>query len=137
MRALDTNVLVRVLVDDPSERAEVESARALLRAEKSVLVQEVALAELVRVLRTSYRFARGEIAQALATVIGHQRYVLERPAVAASALTMFSATNADFADCLLLAGAAERKCDLVTFDSKLARLAGALSVVAALRKENP
>ena len=30
MRAVDTNVLVRVLVDDIDERAEVEAARALL-----------------------------------------------------------------------------------------------------------
>lgn len=132
MRAVDTNVLVRVLVDDPDERAETGAARALLLSEKTVLVQEVVLAELTWVMRTSYGFARPVIAQALATVIGHPRYTLERPTLASAALAMYVKSNVDFADCLILAGAGERNCELLTFDKKLARLDGAISVAAAI-----
>ena len=132
MRAVDTNVLVRVLVDDPDERAEVEAARALLLSERTVLVQEVVLAELTWVMRTSYSFSRAEVARGLSTVIGHPRYTLERPALAVAALAMFEKSGVDFADCLILAGAGERNCELLTFDKRLARLDGAISVAAAM-----
>ena len=132
MRAVDTNVLVRILVDDPGERAETGAARALLLAEKTVLVQEMVLAELTWVMSTSYGFTRPAIAHILATVIGHPRYSLERPALASAALALYVKSNVDFADCLILAGAGERNCELLTFDKKLAKLDGAISVAAAI-----
>lgn len=112
-------------------KAPKPALRALLLAEKTVLVQEVVLAELTWVMRTSYGFTRPAIAQILATVIGHPRYSLDRPSLASAALSLYIKSNVDFADCLILAGAGERNCALLTFDKKLAKLDGAISVAAA------
>jgi predicted nucleic-acid-binding protein len=132
VRAVDTNVLVRALLADPAERAEVEVAQAFLTAEKVVFVQEVVLAELPWVMRTAYSQSRTEIARVVAGILDHERYVVERPSLARAALETYKASSADFSDCLLLAGARAKSCDLVTFDKKLAKVAGAVSIVSII-----
>ena len=71
MIALDTNVLVRFLVeDDPdqTERARVFFQKAMA-AEQLCFVSEIVLCELVWVLERSYRLRRPDIAQVLARLL--------------------------------------------------------------------
>jgi predicted nucleic-acid-binding protein len=79
MIALDTNVLVRFLVDDDAEQhRQVVSfiGRALAR-ESILLVPSIVLVETVWVLRRSYRLTRTEIAAVLHRLLAVRQLELD------------------------------------------------------------
>jgi predicted nucleic-acid-binding protein len=52
--AVDTNVLVRVLVDDPGQKAQVAAARSQVKRAGQVWVAQIVQAETVWVLESAY-----------------------------------------------------------------------------------
>ena len=96
MRAIDTNVLVRALVqDDP---AQAQRAQALLNAQP-VFVPVTVILELEWVLRSRYGYPPKTIAQALGKIAALKNAVIgEQAAVVAAAEKM--ARGWDFADAL-------------------------------------
>lgn len=118
MRAVDTNVIVRYLVnDDPPQAAR---ARRLLERE-DVFVSLTVLLETEWVLRGVFGLPPADIVRALRGFAGLPRVTLENPATAALALD-WAEQGLDFADLLHLA--ASRAHDgFVTFDRALARVA--------------
>ena len=127
MIAVDTNVLVRLLVgDDPSQAAK---ARKLFdRAAEggvSVWVSDTALVELAWTLGRRYSRSRSDIAKALRALSSHGTVALESPAETRSATDAFERGPADFADCLLSVKAQAAGCDqLATFDRSMKGLLG-------------
>jgi predicted nucleic acid-binding protein len=123
MIAIDTNVLVRLLVGD--EPAQARRARRLV--EKSdVFVCASVLLETEWVLRSAYRFEADAISAAFRAVLGLPNVVPESPATLAQALDGYDA-GLDFADALHLAsshGAAA----FYTFDRRLLRAVKGASV---------
>lgn len=118
MRAVDTNVLVRALVQD--EPAAARRAQDLLR-EHQVYVPVTVVLELEWVLRSRYGLAPAAIAQALAKLAALENVVVgEHAAVVAAAGKM--ARGWDFADALhhALSHGCE---DFVTLDSGLVKQA--------------
>lgn len=116
MRAIDTNVLVRALVqDDP---AQTKAALALLK-NHLVYVPVTVVLELEWVLRSRYAFPQGVIAQALEKLTALENVVMgERDAVLSATAKL--AHGWDFADALhhaLSQGCA----DFVTLDADLAK----------------
>lgn len=129
MIAADTNVVVRLLVND--DRVQARKAAALF-ADNDVLLSKTVLVETEWVLRFSYEIGRGEIHDALLAILGMPRVHCEEPRQVAQALAWFR-QGMDFADALHLASAvgAER---FVTFDRKLvarSRKLGGIPVQAA------
>jgi predicted nucleic-acid-binding protein len=59
------------------------------------------ITELVWVLEAAYRFKKKEIGQVLETLLRSEELVIERAEVVSQALRKFSASHADFADCLI------------------------------------
>lgn len=118
MRAIDTNVLVRALVqDDPAQSA---SAERLLNEHKTYVPVTVVL-ELESVLRSRYAFKPKVVAQAIMGIAALPNVVLgERIAVVAAAEK--SAKGWDFADALHHALSAGCD-DFVTLDASLAKRA--------------
>lgn len=125
MIAIDTNVVVRLLVDDdPLQSAK---ARRLFDehadADGSLWLSDVVLVELSWVLARAYQRSRAEIVTALRALAGHATVALESPQSVREAVTLFEQTKADFADCLLIVKTGERACEkLVTFDRKMREL---------------
>jgi len=128
MIAIDTNVLVRVLIDDPSAPEQSELARNVLAEADGVWVSQVVLVETVWVLESAYRFGRQAILSALETLVRYPGIEIEAYGRVDRALSLYSDGHADFADCLILAGALERRLILHTFDRRLARLQGAKEI---------
>lgn len=124
MIAVDTNVLVRILVDDPGQPAQVKLARALASEAGVVYVPMIVLVETVWVLETSYRQPKVAVLRALEHVTSNNAFDLESPANCNLAVKLFRDSNADFADCLILAGCQERGLILHTFDRRLGNLPG-------------
>jgi predicted nucleic-acid-binding protein len=128
--AVDTNILVRYLVED--DVAQTDRAETVLRS-RSVLLPKTVLPETERVLRTLYRFERAAIEDGLTRLLGLPGIEVEdRPAVAL-ALAWYGQNRLDFADALHLASS--RPADaFATFDQALRRrvrtLAGAIRVMA-------
>lgn len=127
MIAVDTNVLVRLLVgDDPSQATKAQSLfdRAADRG-VSVWVSDTVLVELVWTLSRAYARDRREIVKALRALSSHGTVVLESPAAARAATDAYEHGPADFADCLLSVKAQAAGCDqLATFDRGMKGLAG-------------
>lgn len=124
MIALDTNVLVRYLVDDDAGQA--ETARALLDGltpERPGFVCREVMVELVWVLRRTYGHSRDRIAAVLEELVATDVLVIEAAEDVARSAVRYGRGAAGFSD-LMIAAAAERSGarPLYTFDRKAARL---------------
>ena len=93
----DTNVLVRVAVNDDPEQA--REARRVLHDAEVVVLTLPALCELVWVLRRSYRRRAEEIAAAIRSLISASTVIADRPAVEAGLATLEA--GGDFADAVI------------------------------------
>ncbi len=116
MRSIDTNVLVRALVqDDP---AQTRRALALLKSD-TVYVPVTVVLELERVLRSRYAYPHPVIAQTIEKIAALANVVMgERDAVIGAAAKL--AHGWDFADALH--HALSQGCDdFVTLDENLAK----------------
>jgi predicted nucleic acid-binding protein len=120
--ALDTNVVVRLLVDDHPEQT--RRARRLIEASPVVILPTVLL-ESEWVLRGAYRLTAGVIAQSFRKLLGVPGVTAESAAPVARAIDWYE-RGLDFADALHLALAHDAEA-LATFDAKLARRAARLS----------
>ncbi len=127
MIGLDTNVLVRFLTfDDP--RQSPRAAQILeqeLSEDEPGFVSVVVLAELSWVLASRYGRGRAAIAEVMEGLLRLDCLQLEHPRAVATAVTAAAENNADFADALIVAIAAEMGCaKTLTFDRRAARLPG-------------
>lgn len=128
MRAVDTNLLVRLLVrDDPTQ---VRLAETFIAG--GAWVSHLVLAETVWVLDAVHERTPAQIATAIALLLNHEQLALQDSDVVASALDQFRARPAlGFSDCLVLEIARKAgHLPLGTFDRALARLEGAESLLA-------
>ena len=125
MIAVDTNVSVRVLVNDPGAEEQCRLARNLINSHGDIWVSKIVLAETVRVLESVCQFSKEQIILVLEKLIRHPHVHLEYSEMLNNVLTVFSAGNAGFADCLILSDAQHIQFILYTFDRKLSRLHGA------------
>ena len=123
MRAVDTNVLVRLVArDDPKQVAAAEEFVA-----KGAWVPHLALAEVTWVLSAVYERVPLEIASAVEMLLNHENLTLQESEVVASALELFRRRPAlGFSDCLMLEVARKAgHLPLGTFDRNLAKVEGA------------
>jgi len=122
--AVDTNVLVRVLVDDPDQPKQVKAARAHAKRAKQVFVPQIVQAETVWVFESAYDLDKPVILDVLEHLLHNKAFVLQGEAVFQSALAAYRTSNADFADYLIHAECEFAECQLVTFDKRLAKRPG-------------
>lgn len=129
MRAIDTNLLVRLLVRD--DAAQVRAAEAFVA--KGAWVSHLVLAETIWVLEAVYDRGREQLVVAVEMLLQHAHLTIHDADVVEAALAHFSARGqVDFSDCLLLEQARRAgHLPLGTFDRSLARLPGAEHLVAS------
>ncbi len=126
MRAVDTNVLIRLIT-----RADVRQAGSADRfIEKGAWVPVLALAETAWVLEGVYHRKTHEVAAAIEMLLDHENLVLQHAPAIAAALNLFrSRPSLGFSDCLMLELAREAgNLPLGTFDRNLAKVTGAQKV---------
>lgn len=125
MIAVDTNVLIRILVNDPDASLQMQSARALLAKSEVLYVPQIVQVETVWVLESAYRFDKPEICKILDHLQQHPQFQLQAAESFEAAVTLFRQHSADFSDCLILTESTNQQLKLFTFDKKLSRLNGA------------
>lgn len=128
MAGVDTNVLVRYLVNDDPKQGAV-AARLLNEAgaagEPLVVGSTVAL-ETEWVLRSRYRFDKAAVLRTFLALLGTREIGFEGEDAMEYALVLYADSSADFADCLHLARyTIDGAGPMLTFDAKAARLPGA------------
>ena len=122
MRAVDTNVLVRLITrHQPKQVAAAETFVA-----KGAWVSLLALAETTWVLSAVYDRRPEDIAIAIEMLLAHQHLTLQDPDVASAALARFrKKPTLGFSDCLLVEIARKAgHLPLGTFDRDLGRVQG-------------
>jgi predicted nucleic-acid-binding protein len=122
MIALDTNVIVRILVLD--DIAQARRAKALVEGlterDERAYVSDIVLCEVVWVLSRSYGFDRDKTVGALRMLLQAKQLRFESVDNALRALDSFERGKGDFADYLIREHAQDAGCDLVmTFDESL------------------
>lgn len=122
MRAVDTDVVLRVLARDEPRQAEV--ADDFVR--NGAWISHVVLAEVTWALGAVYELAPTRIADAIAMLLDHESLAVQDADVVAEALARFRAhPSVGFADCLILEAARRAgHGPLGTFDRRLAKLPG-------------
>ena len=110
---IDTNYLLRYVLNDIPEQAEKAAAVIMQGAE---IYPEI-VPEAVYVLQKIYKIERKDVSAALLDVLDDVS--VERKRQLQEALVLYGRTNLDYVDCLLLSGFLYDRKDFATFDKKL------------------
>lgn len=122
MRAVDTNVLVRLITRD--DEKQVASAEAFVS--KGAWISHLVIAETTWVLGVAYDLGHAEIATAVEMLLNHAQLTVQDADVVEAALTHYRQKPAlGFSDCLVLEIAKKAgHLPLGSFDKALSKRAG-------------
>jgi len=128
MPSLDTNVLVRYLVQDDS--GQLAAAKRLISrcvtSGQSLFVPVTVTLELEWVLRARFGYIKEDVMQALSSLFSAAELTFESERALEVALHLYREGSADFADCLHIALATQAGAQpLWTFDKGAAQVIGA------------
>ena len=117
-RLVDTNLIVRYLVQDHEKHAEAAGRLfdACDRGDVMIVVLPAVLAECVFVLESFYEHPRGDIASALGRLISSPCVEIDGAAIHLDALDRYRKTKVHFVDCLIAATAATENMPVASFD---------------------
>jgi predicted nucleic-acid-binding protein len=127
MPGLDTNILVRWIVDD--DRRQVLLVQRLFEEaqeqESPLFVASTVMLELEWVLRSRYEFDKGTVLGAFNALLETQELEFQDEPALERALSFYRQSSADFADCMHAGqcGSAGRA-PMITFDEIAAPLQG-------------
>lgn len=126
MRALDTNILVRLVTGDPKEQAD----RAGEFVEQGAWVPLAATLECAWVLGSTYAFSSAQLAETLTMLLENDRLLFQDAELVQAAVVVFSEKpGIQFADAIILESARRAgHLPLGTFDRKLATRAGTVRI---------
>ena len=122
MRAVDTNVLVRLIARD--DQRQVESAQEFVS--KGVWISHVVLAETSWVLESVFKFSSDKIVVAIEVLLNHAQVTIQDADVVEAALENFRRRPAvSFSDSLIVEIARKSgHLPVGTFDRELSKLDG-------------
>ena len=125
MKGIDTNVLVRYLVQD--DYAQSVKATNFIEQESSdephLSISGVVLCELVWVLESAYDYPRISIAKVIEQILKTKQFHIHEPDILWQSLSGYKNDGADFADHYIAYLNHSNGCEYtVTFDKKAAKL---------------
>lgn len=126
MIGLDTNVLVRyIMQDDAKQAAKATQLIEALTADNPGFVSLVSVVELGWVLQASFGLRRDQVAQAVDALSRSKQLVIDQAEHVVRARRAYGSGSADFADCLIERTAAAAGCTkTMTFDVAASKSAG-------------
>lgn len=138
MIGLDTNILVRYLVNDDVQQSQLAQQffQNHCTLNKPCYISSIVLCELVWVLESAYRYSSVDIADVLQQLIETQGLAIENLQNTWQALIQYR-KGFDFSDALIALNNQSSGCSVtVTFDKKAARLNGFKKLAAFLDDES-
>jgi predicted nucleic-acid-binding protein len=127
MIGLDTNVLVRYLVqDDPGQsRKAIQVIAKQCTRDNPGFINRIALCELVWVLESAYGYSKDTIVAVLEKLLRTSQLKIEDVQAAWTAFRVYQKGKADFADCLMGTTNRLEGCETtVTLDQAARKLEG-------------
>ena len=128
MASLDTNVLVRYLVQEDEQqflRAR-KLIRAAVRAGETLYIPITVMLELEWVLRSNFKLSKVQVTNTLSALLSSHELSFESETAVEIALVLYVKGTADFADCMHVALAhMAGESPLWTFDRAAAKVDGA------------
>ena len=121
MIAIDTNVLVRVIVEDTGQPEQTKIACELVKKAQHVYITQIVQVEFTWVLAKVYKIGKLQLIAALGHLLDNPDYILQRPDIFETALHLYRQSQADFADCLILTESRFVDALLYTFDKRLGK----------------
>jgi predicted nucleic-acid-binding protein len=121
MIGLDTNVVIRYLLQDDPQQAERATAfiEQQLSVENPGYISLVVLTEIAWVLRSCYGIDREMLSRTLRVVLETRQLWVERTDLVVRALRRYADNTADFSDALIVELARDNGCsETVSFDRK-------------------
>ena len=117
-RLVDTNLIVRYLVQDHEKHAKAAGKLfdACDRGDVVIVMLPAVLAECEFVLESFYEHARGDITSALGRLISSPGVEIDGAAIHLDALDRYRKTKVHFVDCLIAATAATESMPVASFD---------------------
>ena len=121
MIGLDTNVLVRYIVQDDATQARIATRliESTCTPDDPGIISHIVLCELVWVLSHGYGYAHKQICSVLRHILSADDLHVERSEMAWQALNLYENGRADYADYLLALANRQEKADFTyTFDKR-------------------
>ena len=118
---IDTNIIIRHLTGDPPEIA--RRATRFLATEQELLLTDLVAAETVYVLESFYKAPRGQVAEALRSLIAFDSIICVDAALLLRAVEVYETDRLDFAEAYLVACAESTKVRrIASFDRSIDRV---------------
>jgi predicted nucleic-acid-binding protein len=123
MIGLDTNVLIRLLVqDDPVQLRQAKEVLQALTPKRPGWISIANILEIEWVLRSKYGYSRADVAEIISNLLALPSLVVEQHQAVTHSLAFYRAGKADFGECMISASAHAAGCaKVLTFDRISAR----------------
>jgi len=116
MQIVDTNIILRFLLDDNQEMS--NKAADIITKNQVFLLEEV-LAEVVYVLERVYKLSKIDLVGIIQEFISYSNIIVDNQDVIDLALITYQQNSLDFVDCILYSYSRCRNAKIYTFDKKL------------------
>jgi predicted nucleic-acid-binding protein len=133
MASLDTNILIRYLVQDDDQQlaAAKKLIRSALAAGETLFVPITVTLELEWVLRSNFKFNKEQVTHTLSSLLAAAELSFESESAAEIALALYKKSSADYSDCVHIALAySAGESPLWTFDRTASKIDGAKLLTA-------
>ena len=123
-KAIDTNVLVRLLVDDNPKQSQCvyELMQSCYEQKNTLFVSSLVILELMWVLLSCYDFSRDEVIEAITNILNLSILEIEYQATIQRCLQLAKGNTYDLSDLLIGCVAQNNQCDItLTFDKKASK----------------
>ena len=118
---VDTNILIRHLTGDPPDMA--ARATRYLESASQLLLADLIVAETIYVLESFYKAPRGQVAEAMRSLIAFESITTVDPALLLRAIEVYEVDRLDFAEAYLVANAESTGLTrIVSFDTAIDRM---------------
>ncbi len=122
MIAIDTNIVVRIFVDDLNT-TQVTAARNLVKKAKTIYLTQIVLVEMVWVLSRAYELNKSQIFSILGEIQNNVAFSVENEKQFSEAISLYKEYNTDFSDCMILAQVKEIGLkQIYSFDKKFQKI---------------
>lgn len=127
MIGLDTNVVIRYLVQDDKKQSDLATQfiEKTLTVEEPGYINHVCLCEITWVLQRCYGVTKPQLQAIIESLLTTKQFLVENVEVAWKSLRAFNESGAEFSDALIGQANVYHGCEFtVTFDKKASSLSG-------------
>lgn len=121
MIGIDTNILVRILVKDNEEQANLV-LDFIKQNTSPIVINSIIFCELVWVLESCYNYSKEEIVEGLLHVLKIKQFLIPEKEIIKQSLNLYRQTKIDFSDVLIGYKNKLENCHYtITFDKQAAK----------------